>query len=317
MGFQLIEPVVIIGVGGIGAKLASKAKESLNADCLVISNDKNDLQSETNSIKVSTEGIVNPSMYLIRGAAQKVSNEIQEVISNYSTVIIMANLAGKSGAAISPIVSSICKESNKNTISFAIMPFKYEQDRIFNSGISLKRLRADSECTIVLDNDALLDSNPDLTPNQCHDISNSSILCAINSLKNTSIPEETNILSTSRDENDLETSLKNSLKMLYENAPPNSVKRSMLYVLGGNNVPVGILNSITKITSGVFKEDNTRVDLSTMAQGGSKVMLVSSIQGKTRFDDYDPLGMIPAEKTLDWDIPDSSIDCKLDLQQLE
>ena len=91
----------------------------------------------------------------------------------------------------------------------------------------------------------------------------------------------------------------------------------MLYVLGGNNVPVGILNSITKITSGVFNEDNTRVDLSMIAEGDSKVMLVSSIQGKTRFDDYDPLGMIPADKTLDWDIPDSSIDCKLDLQQLE
>lgn len=317
MGFQLIEPVLIVGVGGVGAKLASKAKESVNADCLVISNDKNDLQSETNSIKVSTDGVVNPSMYLIRGSTQKVSNKIQEVISNYSTVIIMANLAGKSGAAISPIVSSICKESNKNTISFAIMPFKYEQDRIFNSGVSLKRLRADSECTIVLDNDALLDSNPDLTPNQCHDISNSSILCAVNSLTNTSIPEETNILSTSRSENDLETSLKNSLKMLYENAPPNSVKRSMLYVLGGNNVPVGVLNSITKMTSGVFNEDNTRVDLSMIAEGDSKVMLVSSIQGKTRFDDYDPLGMIPGDKTLDWDIPDSSIDCKLDLQQLE
>ena len=100
MGFQLIEPVLIVGVGGVGAKLALKAKESVNADCLVISNDKNDLQSETNSIKVSTEGVVNPSMYRIRGSAQKVSNEIQEVISNYSTVIIMANLAGESGAAI-------------------------------------------------------------------------------------------------------------------------------------------------------------------------------------------------------------------------
>lgn len=317
MGFQLIEPVLIVGVGGVGAKLASKAKESLNADCVLISNDKKDFPSENNSIKVSTEGVVNPSMQLIRGSAQKVSNEIEGTISNYSTVIIMTNLAGKSGAAISPIVSNICKDSNKNTISFAIMPFKYEKDRIFNSGISLKRLRADSECTVVLDNDALLDSNPDLTPNQCYEISNSSIQCTVNSLKNTSIPEETNILSTSQDEKDLETSLKNSLKMLYEDAPPNSVKRSMMYVLGGNNVPVGMLNSIKNITSGVFNEDSTQVDLSTMAEEGSKVMLVSSVQGKTRFDNYDPLGMIPNDKTLDWDIPDSSIDCKLDLQQLE
>jgi len=317
MAFQLIEPVLIVGVGGVGAKLASKAKESLNADCLLISNDQKDFQEESQRIIVSTKGVVNPSMYLIRGSAQNVSGEIESVISNYSTVIIMANLAGKSGAAISPIVSSICKESNKNTISFAIMPFKYENDRIFNSGVSLKRLRTDSECTVVLDNDALLDSNPDLTPNQCYDISNSAILCVANSLKNSSIPEETNILSTSKDENDLETSLKNSLKMLYENAPPNSIKHSMLYVLGGNDVPVGILNSITKITSGVFSEESTSVDLSTLSEAGSKVMLVSTIQGTTRFDKYDPLGVIPSEKTLDWDVPDSSVDCKLDLYQLE
>jgi len=37
----------------------------------------------------------------------------------------------------------------------------------------------------------------------------------------------------------------------------------------------------------------------------------------TKFDNYDPLGMIPKEQTLDWETPDCSIDCKLDLYQLE
>ena len=43
------------------------------------------------------------------------------------------------------------------------MPFKFEKDRIFQSGISLKRLRMNSDSTIIIDNDAVLDSNPDLT----------------------------------------------------------------------------------------------------------------------------------------------------------
>ena len=68
----------------------------------------------------------------------------------------MTNLAGKSGSAISPIVSEICRELDVGLVSFAIMPFKYEKDRIFNSGVSLKRLKEDSECTIVLYNDSLL-----------------------------------------------------------------------------------------------------------------------------------------------------------------
>ena len=37
----------------------------------------------------------------------------------------------------------------------------------------------------------------------------------------------------------------------------------------------------------------------------------------TKFDNYDPLGMISKEQTLDWETPDCSIDCKLDLYQLE
>jgi len=45
--------------------------------------------------------------------------------------------------------------------------------------------------------------------------------------------------------------------------------------------------------------------------------MLSAVQGKTIFENYDPLGVIPQEKTLDWEIPDCSIDCKLDLYQLE
>ena len=209
----------------------------------------------------------------------------------------------------------MCKESDKGLISFAIMPFKYEKDRIFNSGISLKRIREDSKCTIVLDNDSLLDSNPDLSPKACYDIANSAIMHIVESLGTSEISSETNILSTSKNGQDIEDSLRDSLKMLYENAPPNAVKRSMLYVVGGSNIPVGVLNSITNITNGILKESNSQIDMTSNEK--SKVVMLSSIQGMTKFDNYDPLGMIPQENTLDWTTPDCSMDCKLDLYQLE
>ena len=126
---------------------------------------------------------------------------------------------------------------------------------------------------------------------------------------------ETNILTTSKEGQNIESSLRDSLKMLYENAPPNAVKRSMLYVVGGNNVPVGIINSISNLTSGIL-ESHSQVDM-TSTVDESKVVMLSSIQGMTKFDNYDPLGMIPQEDTLDWSTPDCSIDCKLDLYQLE
>jgi len=313
MTFQLTEPMLIIGLGGVGAKLAEKAKESLNSDCLLISHDQKDLTPE-NSIKISTKSVVNPSAHLIRGSTLETLDEIKKNISNYSTIILMSNLAGKAGIGIGPIISKICKEEEKNLLSFAIMPFKFEKERIFQSGIALKRVREDSHCTIVLDNDALLDSNPELTLKQCYDISNKAIDSVVLSLKSSEISDDTNVLSVSKSSDDIEISLKDSLRMLYEDVPPNSIKRSMLYVYHGANIPVGVLNSISNITGGIFDEDSIHVDMSSKE---SKVVMLSSVQGEIRFDKYDPLGIIPSENTIDWDEPDCSIDCELNLKQLE
>jgi len=313
MTFQLTEPILVIGLGGVGTKLAEKTKKSLNSDCLMISHDQNDITVE-NSIKISTKSVVNPSTHLIRGSTLETSDEIKKNITNYSTIILISNLAGKAGTGIGPIVSKICKQEQKNLLSFAVMPFKFEKERIFQSGIALKRIRQDSQCTIVVDNDALLDSNPDLTQNQCYDISNKAIESMVHSLKSSEISDNTNILSTSKTADDIEVSLKDSLRMLYEDAPPNSIKRSMLYVYGDGNIPVGVLNAISSITGGTFDEDSTHVE---MTSEESKVMLLSSIQGETKFDKYDPLGIISSEKTIDWDEPECSIDCELDLKQLE
>jgi cell division protein FtsZ len=313
MTFQLTEPILVIGLGGVGTKLAEKTKRSLNSDCLMISHDQNDLTAE-NSIKISTKSVVNPSTHLIRGSTLETSDEIKKNIANYSTIILMSNLAGKAGTGIGPIVSKICRQEQKNLLSFAVMPFKFEKERIFQSGIALKRIRQDSQCTIVVDNDALLDSNPDLTQKQCYDISNNAIESMVHSLKSSEISDNTNILSTSKTADDIEVSLKDSLRMLYEDAPPNSIKRSMLYVYGDGNIPVGVLNTISNITGGTFDEDSTHIEMSSEE---SKVMLLSSIQGETKFDKYDPLGIISSEKTIDWDEPECSIDCELDLKQLE
>jgi len=316
MSFQVKEPILVIGLSGVGSKLAIKAKDSLNSDCLLISNDIKDFSSDNPSVHVSTDSVINPSVQLIRGSTYNVVDKIKSKISGYSTVILMSNLAGKAGSAISPVVSEMCKDAGKGLISFAIMPFKYEKDRIFNSGLALKRIRENSECTVVLDNDSLLESNPDLNPKACYDIANSALMHVVESLGSSKISNETNILTTSKDGQNIEDSLRDSLKMLYDNVAPNSVKRSMLYVVGGNNIPVGVINSITNLTAGILNESNSQIDMKSTSND-SKVVMLSSIQGMTKFDNYDPLGMIPQENSLDWSTPECSIDCKLDLYQLE
>ena len=88
----------------------------------------------------------------------------------------------------------------------------------------------------------------------------------------------------------------------------------MLYVYGTDNIPVGVLNTISNITGGTFDENSTHVEMSSEE---SKVVMLSSIQGETRFDKYDPLGIISQENTIDYDEPECSINCELNLKQLE
>jgi len=77
MTFQLTEPILLIGLGGVGARLAEKAKKSLNSDCLLISHDQKDLTAE-NSIKISTKSVVNPSTHLVRGSTLETSDKIKK-----------------------------------------------------------------------------------------------------------------------------------------------------------------------------------------------------------------------------------------------
>ena len=51
MTFEMAEPVLVIGLGGAGSKLAKELKEVMNSDCICISNDKKDLNGE-NSIEI-------------------------------------------------------------------------------------------------------------------------------------------------------------------------------------------------------------------------------------------------------------------------
>jgi cell division protein FtsZ len=317
MEFQMQDPVLVVGLGGAGCKLAMNIKERLGYDCLLVSHDARDLNYDASKILINTSPVLNPSAYLIRGTSFAVRGTIEEKMNGYSTIMIIANLAGKSGAALAPTVSQIGKESGKSILSFGIMPFKFEKDRIFFSGVSLKRLKANSDCTVIIDNDALLESNPDLTPDACNVITNSALIHVISTLKNSSLPLQTSILSTSKDIPDIETSLRDSIKMLYEDAPPNSIKSALMYVVGGNKVPVGILNSMVNTISGIFGDDSTRVSMSVTAGENSKVVLLTSIEGETRFDKYDPLGFIPKENVLDWDEPDASIKIDLNLDQIE
>jgi len=313
-------PVLLVGIGGAGTKIATAASAALGCKCLLISNNRKDLVHNENctAVYVNSGEWVNPSSLKLRSFVQSHRSEMMAAMDSYSTVIVVSNLAGRAGTAMAPLVCRMAKESS-TVISIAIMPFKFEKDRIFNSGTALRRVRETSDSTIVMDNDSFLDNNPELTQEECFAITNNAIVEVIASISTGTLRPAMNILCTSRANSSSESSLRDSVAMLYDAVPnAGTVKRAMVYVMGGDRVPVGDLNKLVGYVQGIFQEEGaTEVAMSSMAASdGVRVHLVASAPQKTRFDRYDPLGDIIPD-VLDWDEPDSAPDIKMAIPAIE
>jgi cell division protein FtsZ len=313
-------PMLLVGIGGAGTKIATAASAALDCKCLLISNNKKDLiqNEKCNSVFVDSGEWVNPSSHKLRSFVQIHQDKIASLMEGFSTIIVVSNLAGRAGTAMAPLICKMAKQSG-SVISLAIMPFQFEKDRIFNSGTALRRVREASDSTIVLDNDAFLDNNPDLSKEECYRVTNSAIIDVISSISTGGMKPEMNILCTSKESASSESSLRDSVAMLYDDvSDASSVNRAMVYVMGGDRVPVGDLNKLVGYVQGIFKEDGTTevAMSSTVSSDGVRVHLVASAPQKTKFDRYDPLGDVIPD-TLDWDEPDSAPDIQLAIPSIE
>ena len=370
MSLEVKSPVLVVGIGGVGSRLAGKAGRHIRRkagrdDIMVISNDESDLRrlqqqhhatgpaardtddalsaGNTEAVMVDTGAVVNPTTGLIRAAAYEKIDAIRECVAGHPTVILIGNLAGRAGCAISPVISEACAAEGADLISLAVMPFGYEKSRLFASGVALKRLRETSACTVIIDNDSLLESNPDLTPDQCYEIADAAIMYMVSSIERTDLKAGTdNLLSASRSGTSLEESLRDALKVLHGSGGSRrgAARHSMIYVAGGGGMPIGMLQSAAKITEWVLGGGGNgnnvgthasnpahataeTVPVQAIATSGSsdesRVVMLSTVQSMEKFEAYDPLGLvIPKDKSLDWNTPECSIDCGLDrLYQME
>jgi hypothetical protein len=111
--------------------------------------------------------------------------------------------------------------------------------------------------------------------------------------------------------------------MLYGDiSDPNDVKRTVLYVVGAENAPLGSLNNIFNAVGSIFGSDGRHegkadvtmsLSSSPVSNGGTRVHLLASAPQKTRFDRYDPLSeIIPKESRLDWDELECCLDTSID-----
>jgi cell division protein FtsZ len=203
----------------------------------------------------------------------------------------------------------------KTVISLVTMPFGHEKDRLFQAGVSLKRISSNSDINFVVDNDAYVEINPALTIDDCSKISNEIVLNTIKLIPEISLNLGTNLVSGTMKENTIEIGIKDLIAQLYTSLGTSSITKSILYVNGARSEPIGTLNEMLSNFQNTMEGDTGDVSFVVTDSSRNNMHLIASIKGKTKFDSYDPLNMIPDDKVLDWDIPEShpSIDLPLPL----
>ena len=229
---------------------------------------------------------------------------------------MVTSLSDKSGIAIAPVVSHIAKSIlGKRVISLVTMPFGHEKDKLFHASVSLKRISLNSDINFVVDNDAYVEINPQLTVEECSKVSDEIVLNTINLIPEIEMNLGTNLVSGTLKENNIEDGIKDLIAQLYSSLGTSSITKSILYVNGGRNEPIGRLNEILSSFQNSMDGDTNDVSFVVTDSSRNNMHLIATIKGRTKFDSYDPLNQIPDENILDWDIPEShpNIDLPLPL----
>ena len=311
---ELRKPALLIGIGKFSKNIVSKLN-NVEHDILLISNHRDDLEGY-NSLHVDCKSWINPSSYKIRSFLEIHKQEICSKLSGYETIIVVTSLAEKSGIAIAPIVSHIAKSIlDKTVISLVTMPFGHEKNRLFQASISLKRISLNSDINFIIDNDAYVEINPNLTVKDCSEISDEIVLNTIKLIPEIALNIGTNLVSGTMKENNIEAGIKDLITQLYSSLGTSSITKSILYVNGARNEPIGTLNEMLSNFQNTMEGDTSDVSFVVTDSSRNNMHLIASIKGRTKFDSYDPLNMIPDDNVLDWDIPEShpSIDLPLPL----
>jgi hypothetical protein len=149
----------------------------------------------------------------------------------------------------------------------------------------------------------------------CSKISNEILLNTIKFIPEISLNLGTNLVSGTLKENNIETGIKDLIAQLYTSLGTSSITKSILYVNGARSEPIGRLNEMLSNFQNTMEGDTNNVSFVVTDSSRNNMHLIASIKGRTKFDSYDPLNMIPDDNVLDWDIPEShpSIDLALPL----
>lgn len=282
----------IIGIGKLGSRLGEKVSEIYGIKYLSIDD----------SI---VPKIISPSIKELRNAVYNNKEIITKDING--SVLIIGDLAEKISIASIPLLSALFKDKEIEVCSLVTMPYKMEMNRLYEAKQALEHIHKNSNYNIIIDKDALLQINPDLTINEANTIINKAILGISNILFSRSLESKDNLLSISTNKN-VRDALSEALDMLYIHSTPDKIEDALIHI-SYKGVKISEAKRVSEHVSNIFS--NARICISMNESENGLLLLTSTY---TKFDEYDPLSKI--EHNMDYNLEDT-MRINLPLKQME
>ena len=180
-GCDIRARTAVIGVGGAGCNIISDIYWDLpSVDTIAVNTDKEALLDTDADKKLfickavtNGKGTDGDSM-LGKKCAQAHMKEIEEMVSGYDIVYIIAGIGGGTGSGAAPVIAEIAQ---RHCIVFSILvnPFSFESSRLAVAKDGIARMRAVCPMTTVIENDLILDKVGDVNLKTAFDAINKSI----------------------------------------------------------------------------------------------------------------------------------------------
>lgn len=166
--------ILVIGAGGSGGNTLNRISEigvagarlvAMNTDAQHLLKIKADRKIVLGKKKTKGLGAgSNPEVG--EAAAQESYAEIKEVVSSADMLFVTCGMGGGTGTGSAHVIAKAAKEAGILCISIVTTPFSSEgMKRRHNAMVGLEKLRRESDTTIVIPNDKLLEYVPDLPLN--------------------------------------------------------------------------------------------------------------------------------------------------------
>ena len=162
----------VIGVGGAGCNMISDIYWDIpSVDTVAVNTDKDaliraDADRKMFICKAVTKGEGAGGNSLIgKKCAQAHMEEIEEMLSDYDVVYIVAGMGGGTGSGAAPVIAEMAQRLNLVVFSIAVNPFSFETARRKVAKDGIAHLRSVCPMTVVIENDLVLKRMPDMTMN--------------------------------------------------------------------------------------------------------------------------------------------------------